>query len=53
MLEDLDNMYGEFDAYGKADVRLHNPDFGMQKNETFDKFLVRYTAIVDPLQLSE
>ena len=29
MLKDLDNIYDEFDAYGKADVRLHNSNFDM------------------------
>ena len=55
MLEDLDNMYGEFDPYGTADARLHSPDFGMsvQKKETFDQFLTRYTVTIAPLQLSE
>ena len=53
MLGDLNNMYGEFDAYGKADATLHSPDFGMQKNETFDEFLARYTATIAPLQLPE
>ena len=53
ILENLNNMYGEFDSYNKADATLHNPDFGMQKNKTFDQFLTRYTATIAPLQLSE
>ena len=46
ILEDLDNIYDEFDAYGKADMKLYNPDFDMQKNEIFNVFLTRYTAII-------
>ena len=49
ILEDLDNIYDEFDFYGKADVRLYSPDFDMQKNEIFDEFLTRYTATIAPL----
>ncbi|CAF9937718.1 hypothetical protein IMSHALPRED_000520, partial [Imshaugia aleurites] len=52
ILEDLDNMYGEFDPYGTADATLHDPDFGM-KDETFDTYLARFTATIAPLQLSE
>ncbi|CAD6581822.1 MAG: hypothetical protein ASARMPREDX12_000676 [Alectoria sarmentosa] len=53
MLEDLDNMYGEFDPYGTSDARLHDPDFNMKKKQTFDEFLAKYTATIAPLQLSE
>ena len=52
MFEDLNNMYGEFDPYGTADARLHDSDFNMKK-EIFDEFLVKYTATIAPLQLSE
>ena len=52
MLEDLDNMYAEFDPYGTADATLHDPNFNMKK-ETFDEFLAKYTATIAPLQLSE
>ncbi|CAD6593451.1 MAG: hypothetical protein ASARMPRED_007520 [Alectoria sarmentosa] len=53
ILEDLDNMYGEFDPYGTSDARLHDPDFNMKKKQTFDEFLAKYTATIAPLQLSE
>ena len=53
MVEDLDNMYGEFDPYGTADATLHDPDFGMKTDETFDTYLARYTATIAPLQLPE
>ena len=53
ILEDLDNMYGEFDPFGTADARLHSPDFGMQKKETFNEFLAKFTATIAPLQLPE
>ena len=53
MLEDLDNMYGEFDPYETADARLHDPDFNMKKKQTFDEFLTKFTATIAPLQLSE
>ena len=52
MLEDLDNMYVEFDSYETTDATLHDPNFNMKK-ETFDEFLAKYTAIIAPLQLSE
>ena len=29
ILEDLNNMYGEFDVYGTADAELYSPDFGI------------------------
>ena len=53
VLKDLNNMFGEFDAYETADTRLHDPDFNITSNETFEKFLARYTATVAPLQLRE
>lgn len=53
VLQDLNNMFGEFDPYGTADATLHDPDFKMKKNETFDEFLTRYTSIIAPLQLRE
>ena len=49
ILEDLNNMYNEFDTYEKADARLYNPDFDMQKKETFNQFLTRYTTTIAPL----
>ena len=53
ILEDLNNIYDEFDFYEKADARLYNSDFKMQKKKTFNEFLARYTAIIALLQLSE
>ena len=53
MLQDLDNMYGEFDAFGTADTALHSADFHIQKKQTFDEFLAKFTATIAPLQLSE
>ena len=52
MFEDLDNMYGEFDPYKSVDARLYDPNFNMKK-KTFDEFLVKFTATIAPLQLSE
>ena len=53
IFEDLNNMYGEFDPYGTFDARLHDPDFNIKKKQTFDEFLVKYTATIAPLQLFE
>ena len=53
MLEDLNNMYDEFDPYGTFDARLHDSDFNMKKKQTFDEFLITFIAIIAPLQLSE
>ena len=53
VLEDLENVYGEFDACGKAFARLHTPDFNMKKKETFDDFVPKFVATVAPLQMSE
>ena len=36
VLENLRNVYGEFDAVGKAIARLHSPDFNMKHEEERD-----------------
>ena len=55
MLEKLNNIYNEFDAYRTTDATLHNLDFdiNMQKKETFDEFLTRYIITIASLQLFE
>ena len=48
----LDNSYGSYDPMAEADTELHNPEFCM-KNEIFDTFLAKFTAIVAPLALTD
>lgn len=46
MIQDLDNMFGEFDKVAKSDALLNDPKFGMaisNPKETFDEFLARFT----------
>ena len=51
VLKDLNNMFGEFDVYETANIRLYDPDFNITSSETFKQFLARYTATVASLQL--
>lgn len=46
MIQDLENMFGEFDKVAKSDALLNDPKFGMaisNPKETFDEFLARFT----------
>ena len=46
MLEDLNNIFDEFNSYETADARLYNSTFDIKKIETFDRFLITFTAII-------
>ena len=50
MFKDLNNIYSEFDSYDIANARLYDSNFNIRK-KTFDEFLIKYTAIIAPLQL--
>ena len=52
MLEDLNNIYLEFNLYEIADATLYNFNFNIKK-KIFDEFLIKYTAIIAFLQLFE
>ena len=52
ILENLDNIYGEFNPYDTINAILYNPDFDI-KNETFDTYLIKYIIIIAPFQLFE
>ena len=54
MLYDLDQIFGEYDPYSKADSELHHPDFYMgasDGNKTFEKFHTRFICTIIPLHL--
>ena len=56
MIQDLENMFGEFDKVAKSDALLHNPKFGMaisNSKETFDEFLARFTSAIAPLDFTD
>ena len=57
MIEELHSMFGEYDKLIKCDVELHDPAFamgmGFKKNEIFDEFYARFSAIVASLGYSE
>ena len=53
MLEDLDNMYNEFDSYETFNARFYDPNFNIKKKETFNKFLITFIVIIASLQLFE
>ena len=49
MIQDLENMFGEFDKVAKLDALLHDSKFGIaiaNLKETFDKFLARFTLAI-------
>ena len=56
MIQDLENMFGEFDKVAKSDALLHDPKFGMavtNLKETFDEFLARFTSAIAPLDFTD
>ena len=56
MIQDLENMFGEFDKVAKSDALLHDPKFGMavaNPKETFDEFLARFTSAIAPLDFTD
>ena len=53
MLEDLNNMFDEFNLYKIADARLYDSNFLIKKIKTFNRFLITFTTIITLLQLFE
>lgn len=56
MIQDLEQMFGDFDKEGKADAELQNPKFAMgakDAKESFDAFHARFTAVTASLGMSE
>ena len=56
MIQDLENMFGEFDKIAKSDALLHDPKFGIaiaNPKETFDEFLARFTSAIAPLDFTD
>ena len=44
MIQDLENMFSEFDKVAKSDALLHDPKYGIaisNTKETFDEFLAQ------------
>ncbi|MCJ1347622.1 hypothetical protein MMC31_005850 [Peltigera leucophlebia] len=55
MIQDLENMFGEFDKFAKSDALLHDPKFGMagtNPKEIFNEFLARFTSAIAPLDFT-
>ena len=46
MIEDLNNIYGEFDFYDIVNIKLHNLDFNIKNKKIFNEFLIRYIIII-------
>lgn len=56
MIQDLKNMFGEFDKVAKSDVLSYDSKFGMAVanfKETFDEFLARFTLAIAPLDFTD
>ena len=56
ILEDLDNMFGDYDKISKADAELDNPKFAMRSKdskEIFDVFHARFIAAIASLAILE
>lgn len=55
-LADLNAMFGDYDPMAKAETKLHDPKFPMgvsNKDETFDEFYARWSAVIAELDLTE
>ena len=56
ILEDLNNIFGDYDKISKADVELDNPKFAIgskDSKETFDVFHARFIAAIASLAILE
>ncbi len=56
IIQDLENMFGEFDKVAKSDSFLHDPNLGMaiaNPKETFDLFFARFTSVVALLDFTD
>lgn len=56
MIQDLENMFGEFNKVAKSDALLHDLKFGIavaNSKETFDEFFARFTLAIAPLDFTD
>ena len=56
ILEDLDNIFGDYDKISKADAELDNPKFAIgskDSKEIFDVFHTRFITAIAPLAILE
>ena len=56
IIQDLDNIFDEFDKVVKSNAFLHDPKFGMaiaNPKETFDEFFARFTSAIAPLEFTD
>ena len=52
MVQELDNMFGNYDQIAHSNDHLHDPKFGMvivDKQESFEKLYARFSAAIAPL----
>lgn len=56
MIQDLENIFCEFDKIAKSDIFLYNPKFDIAVTnfkETFDEFLTRFTLAIILLDFTD
>ena len=57
IIEELYNIFNEYDKLTKCDIKLYNPLFAMRmrfkKNKIFDKFYIRFSTIITLLNYNE
>ena len=56
IVEELHSIFDDFDKYAKCDAQIYSLSFGMatvKKNELFDEFYARFSAIIAPMGYSE
>ncbi len=56
MIQDLENIFREFDKVAKFDALLNDPKFGIavsNPKETLDEFLARFTSAIAPLDFTD
>ena len=56
MIQDLENILGEFDKIVKSDALSHDPKFGMavtNLKKTFDEFFARFASAIAPLDFTD
>lgn len=49
MIQDLENIFAEFNRVAKSDTLLHDPKFGIaviNSKETFDEFFAKFTLAI-------
>ena len=56
IIQDLENMFGEFDKVAKLDALLYDLKFSMavaNSKETLNKFLAKFTLAIAPLDFTD